>query len=301
MELKNECGQGIHLRRITLVINLKKDQVMSVADRLEAWFNARQIAVLRCAQDATGSQLALLLDQPDEHWQQTDLIIVLGGDGTLLHSARAAASYRIPILGINMGHLGFLTEVELGDMFLSLEKLLAGEFRLEERMMLSCRLVRDGRTLGEYLALNDVVVTKGSFARLVAIGLYIGQQYVDTYSADGLIVSSPTGSTAYSLSAGGPIVSPDLKLMLLTPICPHTLYSRPMVIGSENQVKLVLQSELAEVMLTFDGQLAHVLEKGDEVIIAEAGVTTRLVRLGSRSFFDILREKMHEGGGGHPA
>lgn len=289
------------LNKVCLVINLNKQNVLAVAQQLENWFTDQQVAVIRCVQEVANSGPAALFSEPKDLWQQADLIIVLGGDGTLLHTARAAAPFQIPVLGINMGHLGFLTEVELVEMFSSLEKLIAGEFRLEERMMLSCQLIRNGLTIGEFLALNDVVVTKGSFGRMISFDLFVGQQYVDTFSADGLIVSSPTGSTAYSLSAGGPIISPDLHLMLVTPICPHTLYSRPLVVGPKNLVRVVLKSELAEVMLTADGQYGYSLEKGDEVIVEEAAVKTRLVRIRGRSFFDILREKMHESGGSHRA
>lgn len=286
-----------NMKDICLVINLKKENAVKVADQLEAWFLKHNIGVIRCEQNPGFESEEFLTLESGNNLVNVDLILVLGGDGTLLNTARAAAPYQVPLLGINMGHLGFLTEVELDDMFFSLEKLVTGEYRMEERMMLKCLLMRKGITIGEFLALNDIVVTKGAFSRMIFFDIFVNNRYVDTYPADGLIVASPTGSTAYSLSAGGPIVSPDMELMLVTPICPHTLYSRPIVIGANKEVRVILQSELAEAMLTIDGQHGYKLAQGDEIIVRESPLKTHLIRLKSKSFFDILRDKLRESGG----
>ncbi|MBC7324237.1 MAG: NAD(+)/NADH kinase, partial [Moorella sp. (in: Bacteria)] len=167
----------------------------------------------------------------------------------LLRAARVVAGAAIPILGVNLGHLGFLTEIELAELYVALDRLLAGDYRLEERMMLRGAVRREDQIL-DCLALNDVVITKGAFSRMLRLEVYVGPDYLDTYPADGLIISSPTGSTAYSLSAGGPLVSPELQVMILTPICPHTLYSRPLVVAGEQQINIHVHAQGAEVMLT---------------------------------------------------
>ncbi|MGI6066698.1 MAG: NAD(+)/NADH kinase [Bacillota bacterium] len=282
---------------VCLVTNQKKENAAVVADQLESWFLDHAVKVVRCNPRVKLSKEDFIFSRDGNTTEKVDMILVLGGDGTLLNTARAAAPYQIPLLGINMGHLGFLTEVELNDMFSSLEKLVAGEFWMEERMMLQCSLVREGSSIVEFLALNDVVLTKGPFSRMILYDIFVDHQFVDNYPADGLIISSPTGSTAYSLSAGGPIVSPDMELMIVTPICPHTLYSRPIVICPNKEVRVVLKSELAEVMLTIDGQHGYRLQREDEIFVQESPLKTRLIRLKSKSFYDILREKLRESGG----
>ncbi|NMA15338.1 MAG: NAD(+)/NADH kinase [Clostridia bacterium] len=282
---------------VCLVTNQKKENAAVVADQQESWFLDHAVKVVRCNPRVKLSKEDFIFSRDGNTTEKVDMILVLGGDGTLLNTARAAAPYQIPLLGINMGHLGFLTEVELNDMFSSLEKLVAGEFWMEERMMLQCSLVREGSSIVEFLALNDVVLTKGPFSRMILYDIFVDHQFVDNYPADGLIISSPTGSTAYSLSAGGPIVSPDMELMIVTPICPHTLYSRPIVICPNKEVRVVLKSELAEVMLTIDGQHGYRLQREDEIFVQESPLKTRLIRLKSKSFYDILREKLRESGG----
>ncbi|ATW24059.1 NAD(+)/NADH kinase [Candidatus Formimonas warabiya] len=284
------------MKSVGLVINLKKQNALEVADKIKNWFINREIVVKEYKQNFhhqnNGSALFSY-----KSFEDVDLILVLGGDGTLLNTARTVAPFQIPLLGINMGYLGFLTEVDLEDLFFSLEKLVSGEYRLEERMMLRCELKREGTVMDEFFALNDIVVAKGPFSRMILFDTYVEDQYIDTFSADGIIVSTPTGSTAYSLSAGGPIVSPEMDLMLITPICPHTLYSRPMVIGSEKSVRIVLKSESAEVMLTVDGQHGYRLVRWDEIIVKKSSLQTKLVRFQNKTFYDILRKKLRESGG----
>jgi NAD+ kinase len=225
------------------------------------------------------------------------MVIVLGGDGTLLHAARLAAPVGTPLLGVNFGRLGFLTEVELPDIFQALTNILNGDFFVDARMMLQAQVVRNLDPVANFHALNDIVVTKGGFSRMIMLESFVGDQLVASFPADGVIFSSSTGSTAYSLSAGGPIVSPDLDVIVLTPICPHTLYSRPVVFSSAHKVRVILSGPMEEAMLTVDGQHGFPLIQGDEIRVNRAPFTANLIRQkGGRSFFAVLREKLRQGG-----
>jgi NAD+ kinase len=227
--------------------------------------------------------------------REAECLVALGGDGTLLAAARLALAGGKPLLGVNLGHLGFLTEVELPDLFTGLERLLTGDYRLEERMVLKGEVWRGEGLAASFCALNDMVVSRGAFSRLLELRTCVEQDFVATYPADGLIVSTPTGSTAYSLAAGGPIIVPSLEVILLTPICPHTFYARPLVIEAERQVRVRVETERAEAMLTVDGQRGHPLAVGDEVRVTKAPKYLHLVKLGGRSFFEIMRQKLRLG------
>jgi len=225
---------------------------------------------------------------------QVDLVIVLGGDGTLLSVARAASDRPVPILGVNLGTLGFLTEISLDELFAALERVLAGQVRIEPRMRLDVRALRDRGELGRFLALNDAVLTQADLARMIDLETRAGGNQVATYHADGLIVATPTGSTAYSLSAGGPIVLPELEAFLLTPICPHTLTQRPLVLPHSSQIEICVRSR-NEVQLTVDGQEGIALREGDVVSVRRSDHPVRLIASPFRSRFEILREKFHWG------
>lgn len=221
--------------------------------------------------------------------------LVLGGDGTVLNAARILAPLNIPLLGINLGRLGFLSEIDIPEMQEGLNKLLAGQFYIEKRMMLKARVLRGEKVLDSFIALNDAVITKGSFSRLIRLKAEINEEKVAIYPVDGIIVSSPTGSTAYSLSSGGPIVSPKMDLMILTPICPHSLWARPLVMPALSQLRITLLSENSQVMLTMDGQNAFPLEKGDEVLISKSSFEAKFIKLSGRSFYSVLHSKLSEG------
>ncbi|WP_418792387.1 NAD(+)/NADH kinase [Phosphitispora sp. TUW77] len=233
---------------------------------------------------------------PGDDLAQVDCIIVLGGDGTLLNSARSFSVKGIPLFGVNLGQLGFLTEIELPDLNPALEKLISGDFFIEERMMLQATIVRQGKEIYSFFGLNDAVITKGAFARIIRLKTFINEEFVDVFPADGLLVSTPTGSTGYSLSAGGPLVAPNLELMIVTPICPHTLYSRPIVIDKHSIVRVEVQATQAEVMLTMDGQSGFQLEPFDHVVIQRAPFNAKFMKLNQRSFYEILRAKLKESG-----
>jgi NAD+ kinase len=226
---------------------------------------------------------------------QVDLVVVLGGDGTLLSVAdsAAAAGVDVPILGVNFGSLGFLTEATLPELYMSLEAALGGRARVEARMMLRATTVRQGEALPDHLALNDVVITKTARARMTDLSVSVGDEFVTRVKADGLIVATPTGSTAYNLAAGGPIVQPTIDALVLTPIAPHMLTNRPIVIPSTSLVRVQPQmTERDELYVTFDGQAGYELCAGDEVRIRCAERRVRLLRPSSRSYFDVLRQKL---------
>ncbi len=284
------------LDRVGLVVNYKKGKTRETACRIIDWLNSKKLKV--CIEGNMGKEIGKEeLNCPTEKFlKNVDLIISLGGDGTLLRAARLAATEDIPIFGVNLGGLGFLTQIGIDDLEKSLEKLYQEKYFLDERMMLSSIVKRREKEIKKITALNDVVIGKGAFARIICLPTYVNNDYVITYSADGLIVSTPTGSTAYSLSAGGPIVNPNINSIILTPICPHTLSARPLIIGENDQVKITLESSEEEVMVTIDGQEGFILEPNDEVIIKKSDHKAQLITFKEKSFYAILREKLRWSG-----
>lgn len=280
--------------KIGIIPNMEKDKDLILTENITNWLMEKKAEVMLNKNFATLIAKSELGFNNEEIFENADAIIVLGGDGTLLNIARQSASYEVPLFGINLGHLGFLTEVEAEDMYLALEKLISGEYEIERRMMLEATVEKDSIQLEKSIALNDVGITKGPFARIISLGIYINDNFVDLYSADGIVISSPTGSTAYSLSAGGPIVSPDVKVLIITPICPHTLHSRSIVVSNEDVVKIEVCENNTEVMLTLDGQQGYKVKSGDIVTVRQSQYYTNLVKLKGRSFFQVLRQKMSE-------
>jgi NAD+ kinase len=227
-----------------------------------------------------------------------DMVVVLGGDGTLLSIADAIGVARsgIPMLGVNFGSLGFLTEVTLPEMYTCLETALSGTAHIEERMMLRSTTTRDGITCEDHIVLNDVVVTKAARSRMIDLSVWVGDEFVTRVKADGLIVATPTGSTAYNLAAGGPIVQPTLDALLLTPIAPHTLTNRPIVIPSAAPIRVQPHMDHhTEIYVTFDGQAGFQARPGDEIRVCRADGMLRLIRPTTRSYFAVLREKLKWG------
>ena len=224
-----------------------------------------------------------------------EAVIVLGGDGTMLSVARLVAHKDIPILGINLGGLGFITEVNRDEVKEAIDKMLVEQCSVEERLMLKVHIHRLGEKITDYLVLNDIVINKGALARIIDLETFIDNQYVTTYKADGLIVSTPTGSTAYNLSAGGPIIHPALNSVVITPICPHTLTNRPLVLSDTSVVEIILQSESEDVFLTLDGQVGYSFRKGDRVEIMRSEYKTKLLIPCEKNYFNILRTKLKWG------
>lgn len=230
----------------------------------------------------------------DDVIRQSDMVVCLGGDGTFLKVARRVYMKQLPILGINLGNLGFLTEVDKNDIDLAMEQLFSNHYTLEDRMMLDAAIYRKDKEVEYDIALNDAVITRGAISRIIHVKTYINDVFVDSFPGDGLIVSSPTGSTAYSLSAGGPIVEPDTNLMLVTPICPHILYSRSFVTKADSVVKAVVDEDYHHnAIVALDGQEGHEIRGGDSVEIRKSPYSIKLVKMNSRNFFNILRTKIY--------
>ncbi|KUK64502.1 MAG: putative inorganic polyphosphate/ATP-NAD kinase [Desulfotomaculum sp. 46_80] len=280
-----------NMKTIGLIVNMKKENAVVLVEKIIGLIEKQNCSAVMPATTAAALGLPKY-GWPPQDMAKTDCLVVLGGDGTLLGSARKAAPSGIPILGVNMGNLGFLTEVGAPDLTVALEKLTRGEYVIEERMMLNAGVYRNGALVWQSLALNDTVISKGAFARLIFLETLVDEEYITTYPGDGLIVATPTGSTAYSLSAGGPLVTPDLELMLVTPICPHSLWTRPLVIGAESKVKVNILSELDEIMLNMDGQYGFKLQKKDTVLIGRSPHRAKFIRLKQSRFFYLLREKL---------
>jgi len=265
------------LDSIGLIVNYKKEKTRETTYRIINWLNSKKLKV--CIEGNMGKEIGKEeLNCPTEKFlKEVDLVISLGGDGTLLRAARLAAAEDIAVFGVNLGGLGFLTQIGIDDLEKSLDKLYQGRYFIDERMMLSCVVRRKEEEIEKFTALNDVVIGKGAFARIICLATYINNDYVITYSADGLVVSTSTGSTAYSLSAGGPILNPNINSTILTPICPHTLSARPLIIGENDQVKIKLESSEEKVMVTIDGQEGFILKPNDEVIIKKSDHKARLI------------------------
>jgi len=227
-----------------------------------------------------------------ELYSKSDIILVLGGDGTLLNIARQTMMYNTPILGVNLGHLGFLTDIEFDEVYESLQKIFNNQYTVEERMMLEAQVIRGNLSVENFYALNDIGITRGYLSRIVYIKAMVDDDFIDIYPGDGIIVSTPTGSTAYSLSAGGPIIPPNVNVMLLTPICPHTLHSRSIVLSDKSIIKIEMVYPHQEVMLTIDGQQGYKLCYEDIILIRKSEYTTKLVKVSDRSFFKNLRLKL---------
>jgi len=227
--------------------------------------------------------------------QQADLLIVLGGDGTLLSVARAAHPHNIPILAVNLGSLGFLAEISIEELYPTLENILAGKFEIENRMLLNACIWRNGEKVEDHNVLNDVVINKGAVARVINLQVLVNGQYMTSYRADGLIIATPTGSTAYSLSAGGPIIHPSMHTLVLSPICPFTLTNRSILIPDQSIIQVKLAAEYDDVRVTLDGQEGYDMRAGDILEIKKTKTSLQLIRGPNKNYYQILRDKLHWG------
>ncbi|MEP6919061.1 MAG: NAD(+)/NADH kinase [Acidobacteriota bacterium] len=286
------------ITRVGLVAKHRLDAAAGVLAELAGWLDASGVTPV--FESETAVMAGRPPDRPtvtrDELPNACDLIVVLGGDGTLIGMADriAKAGADVPILGVNFGSLGFLTEITLPELYPALESVLAGTAAIDDRIMLRSRTLRGGEVYADCLALNDVVITKGALSRIIDLAVSIGDRPAMRVRADGLIIASPTGSTAYNLAAGGPILHPEVDALLLTPIAPHMLTNRPIVIpaSSEITVRPVMDGSNEEVFVTLDGQSGHPLQTGDVISICRADRPLRLVRASTRTYFDILRQKL---------
>jgi len=269
----------MNVRNAVIVTKPKQTEVARVARDLIQWFQSKNVVATL---EPEGISVA-------------DLAVVLGGDGTLLAAARLLGDRQVPIVAVNYGGLGFLTEVTLDEMYPALERVLTGEFITELRMMVELSVLRGGKELAEYRALNDVVINKGTVSRMIELEACVDGQYVSRFRADGLIVSTPTGSTAYNISAGGPIIFPTMSAMVITPICSHTLTNRPIVLPEGVKVDITLRSAQDDVYLTVDGQVGRKLQMGDTLVVEKSDVAVKLVAPADKNYFDVLRGKLKWG------
>jgi len=262
--------------------------------QLIAWLRERGITIRHDDETAVYAGLTGAIPRT-EIADGADMVIVLGGDGTLLSAARAMAGRNIPLFPVNLGGLGFLTAITIDSLFPDLERAFRGEHRIGKRKLLHCQLVREGNVVGEYEALNDVVITKSAIARMIDLDAHVDQMFVCRYKADGLILATPTGSTAYSLSAGGPIIFPSVGCICLTPICPHMLTNRPVIVPETSVIRIICQAEGESAFLTIDGQIGEPLQKDDQILCRSSAHTLMLVRPPNMLFFDVLRQKLKWG------
>ncbi|MCP4204892.1 MAG: NAD(+) kinase [bacterium] len=282
------------IRSVGVVVKNGSREAVTSAHELADWLQRRDIRVAIEEEVAVARDPTFAGDFYDPG-SNYDLVVVLGGDGTLLSAGRAVCP-GVPILGVNLGRLGFLTEIARAELYPSLVEILAGRFEVEERSLLEIKVIRADGGSAFYRVFNDAVIAKSALSRIIELTLKADGGLVTTYRSDGLIISTPTGSTAYNLSAGGPIVNPLLPVVLLTPICPHTFSLRPIVVPDESLIEVKLETRDAEVHLTLDGQEGTTLAYLDTVQLMRADKGVSLVRLSGRTFYDNLRGKLRWGG-----
>lgn len=285
---------GTPIRTVVVVAKIGPPEGVRIVQELAEWLEQRQIDVQ--FDEETAAALGRKNGFPRGHLpSDVDLAIVAGGDGTLLSMARAAAPPGIPLLGINFGSLGFLTELQPTEWLSGVEAVIEGRFSIEERRTLRVRHANRDGSVSEYAALNDAVITKSALARMIGIQVQVDGAEVATYTSDGLIVATPTGSTAYNLSAGGPILDPRMAAFVISPICPHTMTYRPLVVPDSVTIEVSLLNADEEVFLTLDGQIGFPLLADDRLTIDHHPTPVRLVRIAKLDFFEILRRKLRWG------
>ncbi len=280
----------MNIRRVGIIANMGKQNAVKESVKLGAWLLERGISVVY--EEELAPKVAGLESATSERMgDMVDMIVAFGGDGTLLKTARAVQGHDVPIMGVNLGSFGFMTVVNLHEIYDAMELALKGDCRTSKRMML------DASVNGGHLsALNDVVINRGNLSRMVNLETFVDEKYLTTFKADGLIISTPTGSTAYSLSAGGPIVFPEMDAVIITPICPHTLSNRPIVIPPESAIKIVLYTREEGATVTADGQDSILMKSGDTVTIVKAEHGVRLFDSSERDYMEVLRGKLGWGG-----
>src|ERR1700674_843700 len=284
------------IKTVGIISRPRREDIARVVPPLVDWLQAHG-AEVACDSETSNcfGPLAVQTRKREELPGCTDLLIVLGGDGTLLSAARLAAERKVPILAVNLGGLGFLTTVSQDELYSILEEIFSSKHRVSERVMLDAEIVRAGTVIRRQIALNDAVLNKAALARIMDLELRVDGEYVTTYKADGLILSTPTGSTAYSLAAGGPIVYPIVAAFVITPICPHTLTNRPLVIPDTMRIEVGFSAGDSPIYLTLDGQVGIELAPGDRVALCAAAERLRLVRPPKKTYYEILRNKLKWG------
>jgi NAD+ kinase len=283
------------IKNVGIVANIEKEKIAEYACSLKKWLEGKKVKVFLEANIASAAGIYGGW-KVDDLARKVDLIAVLGGDGTMLRTARHVAGHHVPIVGINMGTFGYLTEVNMNETYAAMELMLQGQLPIEKRMMLDVTVRRGKKIIGAGIVLNDVVINRGNLSRIVELETTVNNSYLITYKADGLIISTPTGSTAYSLSAGGPIVVPGNDLIIINPICPHTLTNRPIIFPENSDLQITLWSKESGATVTLDGQESYRLNSGDIVKVRKSKYATKLVLSPHRSYVEILRSKLGWGG-----
>ena len=285
----------MEIKKIGITSKPKKPEVREIIPPLVEWLRERSIEVLIDKETGATLDSSEKCVSRNEMPSRVDLIIVLGGDGTLLATARALNRKPVPLLAVNLGGLGFLTVITRDELFPTLERVLAGDFRTERRVQIEAEVVRAGEVISSFLALNDVVLNKGAIARVLDFDVRVDGQFISTYKADGLIVSTPTGSTAYSLAAGGPVIAPSVQAFIVTPICAHTLTNRPIVLPDSAQIDVEVKSQRESVYLTVDGQVGIAVRSEDAMHLRRASSVVELIQSPQKDYFEILRQKLKWG------
>ena len=288
------------IKRVGLVLKPHQPEALKTICELATWVAERDITLAGGPEiereqilQQTGCTIREVPNDMLAH--DVDLMLVLGGDGTMIATARLMGDREVPVLGVNYGGLGYLAEFRIEELYTALDSILSGNYRLDKRVMLEVELVRGEERVTRNRVLNDVVINKSALARIIEIEAYLNHQFVNSFRSDGLIVSTPTGSTAYNLSAGGPVIYPSMNAVVITPICPFTLSNRPIVVPDDAVVELCLKTQQEEVALTLDGQVGFPLNVEDRVVIRKSATTFNLVQPMNRNYFDVLRDKLRWG------
>ncbi|NUO09250.1 MAG: NAD(+)/NADH kinase [Candidatus Brocadia sp.] len=273
------------MKKILILGDLSKKKISDTISRLKPWLEKH----------VTAEILDLSKEKKFEK-PGAEIAVVFGGDGAILSTCRGLGKKQIPIVGVHMGRFGFLAELMEKDVCISLEKIFIGNYQIRKRLLLFCRVERAGKLISESMGINDAVISRSSLSRLVSIKLNIDGEDVATYRADGLIISTPLGSTAHSLSAGGPLLTPGLNAFIIVPICPHTLTNRPLVVSGDVKIEMEILSQLSGTGFTVDGQVFTEVEMGDRVKVERSDIEVQLIDTGTRTFYGVLREKLNWGG-----
>jgi len=287
-------------KRVGIVVKPHQPDALKTICGVVKWLNERGLTLVggpelerERIQQETGCNVEVF--ELEKLAASVDLMLVLGGDGTMIATARMIGDTEVPVLGVNYGGLGYLAEFRIEELYVALESILSGNYRLDKRVMLAVELLRGDEYVTRNRVLNDVVINKSALARIIEIEAYLNQQFVNSFRADGLIVSTPTGSTAYNLSAGGPVIFPSMNAVVITPICPFTLSNRPIVVADDAVIELRLKTQQEDVALTLDGQVGFPLKVEDRVVIRKSRATFNLVQPTNRNYFEVLRDKLRWG------
>jgi NAD+ kinase len=288
------------IKRIGVVVKPHQPDALETLCRLTVWLNGRGIKLVGAPEierEQIEHQTGCVIEVRDQEKLagDVDLMLVLGGDGTMIATARTIGDNEVPVIGVNYGGLGYIAEFRIEELFSALEAILEGQYKVERRVMLAVELRRGEELVTRNRVLNDVVINKSALARIIEIEAYLNDQFVNSFRADGLIVATPTGSTAYNLSAGGPVIYPSMSAIVITPICPFTLSNRPIVVPDDSVIEVRLMTENEDVALTLDGQVGFPLQAGDRAVIRKSNTSFNLVQPASRNYFDVLRDKLRWG------